>query len=151
MLAGTGRLVDNERMPDRDRDLHDEHCACTLAHGHPSFIHQHVVDAFAAQCADETTKPIAFALVGLYLHVERGSTGRDVQRVHMKLARANARRQWPEFNQPESRGAVTVADVMSAPPGPERDQAIDGWCASVWDAWQASRERVVEWLQSELG
>lgn len=45
---------------------YDELQAYTLAHGDPAFIHQHVVDAWAAQHADEETKPIAltFALVG---------------------------------------------------------------------------------------
>jgi len=51
---------------------YNELCCYTLAHGDLSFIHQHVVDSFAAQNADENTKPIklTFALIGLYLHVE---------------------------------------------------------------------------------
>ena len=38
---------------------------------------QHVVDAYAAQTARASTKPItlAFALVGLYLHLEKNQTG----------------------------------------------------------------------------
>ena len=36
----------------------DELCAYTLQRGDAAFIHQHVVDAFAAQQADENTKPI---------------------------------------------------------------------------------------------
>ncbi len=53
----------------------------TLALRDPAFIHQHIVDAFAAQTADEHTRPIklTFALAGLYLHVEKGFTGRQVQ------------------------------------------------------------------------
>src|SRR5438067_3221775 len=49
---------------------------------------QHVVDAYAAQTARASTKPItlAFALVGLYLHLEKNQTGKQVQRVHMLLA-----------------------------------------------------------------
>ncbi|MGB4837418.1 MAG: hypothetical protein WBP08_00365 [Saprospiraceae bacterium] len=37
------------------------------------FIHQHIVDAYQAQTADKDTKPIAitFALVGLYLYLEK--------------------------------------------------------------------------------
>jgi hypothetical protein len=58
-----------------------ELCGYTLTHGDPAFIHQHVVDAFAAQQADGASKPIGviFALVGLYLHVERQFSGRHVQ------------------------------------------------------------------------
>lgn len=74
--------------PSEQHAYHELQCY-TLAHGDVEFIHQHVVDVWAAQHADETTKPIglAFALVGLYLHVERGVSGRQVQRVHMALAR----------------------------------------------------------------
>ena len=41
----------------------------TLAHGDSAFIHQHVVDAYAAQHLRSSTSTIgaAFALAGLYL------------------------------------------------------------------------------------
>jgi hypothetical protein len=80
-----------------DEETYNELCCYTLAHGDASFIHQHVVDAFAAQTADEHTKPITltFALVGLYLRVEKQSSGKQVQRVHMRLARQ--KRSWDCF------------------------------------------------------
>ncbi len=131
-----------------DEEAYNELCAYTLDHalGDPSFIHQHVVDAYAAQHADERTKPIAitFALVGLYLHVEKQSSGRRVQRVHMELARS--KRQWPAFALPAERGAMSAVDVMAAAPGPARDRAIDDWCASVWNAYAAGRETIVHLL-----
>jgi Family of unknown function (DUF5946) len=134
-----------------DQDLYNELSYYTLAHGDRSFIHQHIVDAFAAQHASDASTPIAvvFALVGLYLHIEKGFTGRQVQRVHMQLARS--RRQWPKMQPPEERGAITVADVLSAQPGPKRDAMIRRWCASVWEAWTGSRSRIVELLRTELG
>ena len=101
-----------------------------------------------AQNADEQSKPmgIAFALVGLYLHVEKGMTGRDVQRVHMILARH--KQPWPRLALPASRGTMTAADVMAAPPGPEREAAIDAWCASVWEAFSDQRPRIAALLPS---
>ena len=128
------------------RDAYEELSCYTLAHGHPSFIHQHVVDAFAAQEADENTKPIAltFALAGLYLHVERGLSGRQVQLAHMKMAQR--KRQWPAFSLPRERGTITAAAVIKASPGTKRDQAIDGWCASVWEAFRGNREVLVRLL-----
>ena len=50
-----------------ERHAYDELQCYTLARGDLAFIHQHVVDAWAAQHADERTKPIGltFALVGL--------------------------------------------------------------------------------------
>ena len=107
----------------------------TLAHPDPAFIHQHVVDAFAAQTADENTKPIgvAFALIGLCLYLEKSYTGKQVQLAHIALARR--KREWPRFDLPESRGEITVADVLSEPAGPGRDAKIREWCSSVGGVW----------------
>jgi uncharacterized protein DUF5946 len=128
-------------------DACSELCCYTLTRGDPTFIHQHVVDAMAAQHADEHTKPIklTFALAGLYLHIEKQFTGRQVQRTHMKLAQQ--KRLWPSFALPDDRGSLTVADVLAAPAGAERDQAIHAWCASVWEAYHHCRESLVELLR----
>jgi len=135
---------------DAERQQYHELCAYSLTHRDPAFLHQHVVDAFAAQRADERTKPITltFALVGLYLHVEKNQTGKQVQRVHMLLAAH--RKNWPRFDLPVARGDVTVSDVMRAPAGPDRDALIDKWCASVWAAYRASHDQVAELIQTEL-
>jgi len=129
-----------------EQDAYNELCCYTLAHADPSFIHQHVVDAWAVQHADETTKPIkiTFGLVGLYLRVEQRWSGRRVQRAHMALARE--KHAWPSFALPEDRGTLTARSVMAAPPGPERDAAIDAWCASVWTAFARNRETIVDLL-----
>jgi hypothetical protein len=129
-----------------EQDAYDELRCYTLTHGDPSFIHQHVVDAFTAQHADERTKPIAltFALVGLYLHVEKRNSGRQVQRAHMVLARR--KRLWPTFPLPHARGSMSAAAVMAAPEGVERDQAVHAWCVSVWQAFHECQRTVVDLL-----
>ena len=133
-------------LPQLHREAYDELCAYTLTHGDPAFIHQHVVDAFAAQNATDSSKPIgvAFALVGLYLHLEKGFSGRQVQRVHMQLARR--KREWPRFALPADRGGFTAIDVMKIAEGAGRDQAIDRWCATVWTAFEGHRERIISVL-----
>jgi hypothetical protein len=130
-----------------NEDAYNELCCYTLTHGDPAFIHQHVVDAFAAQNADERTKPIklTFALIGLYLHVEKQFSGREVQRAHQFLA--GRKRLWPSFKLPRDRGSLTAADVMAVPAGSERDQAIDDWCVGVWNAFRDNHQRVTELLQ----
>jgi uncharacterized protein DUF5946 len=130
-----------------EQDAYNELCGYTLTRGDPSFVHQHVVDAFAAQHADERSKPIGitFALVGLYLHVERQCSGRQVQKIHMQLARR--KRAWPAFAFPRHRGSMTAVDVMRAAPGTERDRAIDAWCESVWNAFADSRPIVIDLLK----
>jgi hypothetical protein len=107
----------------------------TLAHPDPAFIHQHAVDAFAAQSADEETRAITlvFALVGLYLLMEKGYSGREVQRAHMRMA--SRRRNWPRLPLPAARGAMTVHDVIATPAGTERDAAILRWATCVWGAY----------------
>jgi len=122
----------------------------TLAHPDPAFIHQHIVDAFTAQTADEHMKPIGitFSLIGLYLYLEKNYTGKQVQLAHMALARH--KRDWPKFDLPESRGEIGVADVLSEPAGPERDAKIRDWCASVWQAYSASHQQVLDLLAKYL-
>jgi hypothetical protein len=128
---------------------YDELCCYTLAHGDPSFIHQHVVDAFIAQNANESTKPIglAFALIGLYLHVEKHYSGKEVQQAHMFLARQ--KREWPTFPLPDDRGSITEVEVLASTPGIERDNAIDDWCKSVWTAYHDSH-RLIQQLTRQL-
>jgi hypothetical protein len=136
--------------PLSDQDAYYELTCYTLVHSDPAFIHQYVVDAYAAQHADEHSKPIsvAFALAGLYLHLERQYSGKAVQQAHMQLARK--KKTWPRFTLPACRGAMTVADVVRATPGVARDEAIHRWSASVWTAWSASHEQVAEWVKEEL-
>lgn len=125
----------------------DELSAYTLSKTDGAFIHQHVVDTYAVQNANAETKPIAitFGLAGLYLHNERGFTGREVQRAHMKLAQR--KQPWPEITLPENRGSITVEDVLAAPEGKERDDAIHAWCADVWNAFRGNESRIVDLLQ----
>ena len=129
-----------------EQDAYHELMVYTLSHGDPRFIHQHVVDAHGAQRATPEGKPIRviFSLVGLYLHLERGKTGREVQLIHMQMGQR--KREWPRLPLPIDRGEVTAIEVMRAPAGAERDQAIDQWCASVWNAFMTNRETIVTLL-----
>ena len=137
------------KITQEERD-YDELCFYTLAHRDPSFVHQHVVDAFAAQHSSESDKPIklTFALAGLYLHVEKGLSGRDVQLAHMTMARR--KRKWPTFVLPGDRGSITASDVVAVPAGRERDRMIDAWCSTVWAAFGESRPIVVNLVRQLL-
>jgi hypothetical protein len=112
-----------------------------------NFIVQHVVDATGVQTATADAKPIGviFSLAGLYLHVELGYTGRQVQQIHRQLAERR-RTAWPSIELPNDRGIITAADVMAAAPGPDRDNAIDEWCRSVWTACVSHRATVLQLL-----
>ena len=100
-----------------------------------------------AQCMDGTGPPIGavFALVGLYLHVEKGFDGVRVQQAHQIMGRR--RRQWPAIVLPAQRGHITPVDVMAAPVGAARDAAIDRWCESVWAEFADNRDLIVRLLE----
>jgi Family of unknown function (DUF5946) len=136
-----------------DQEAYNELAFYTLAHAAKdrSFIHQYVVDAYAASHADEKSKPIyvAFALAGLYLHLEKGYTGRQVQLAHLELAKHKER--LPRFDLPEDRPQWTIQRVLQASPGRQRDEAIDEWQRSVWQTWEKEHANVAQWIKSELG
>jgi Family of unknown function (DUF5946) len=127
-----------------------ELCYYTTAHLDPNFIHQYVVDAFAAQTADKKTKPITltFALIGLYLHLEKNFTGKQVQQAHMQLARH--KKSWPHFKLPEKRGDITVYEVIDTDDSVIRDKLIIKWCESVWAAYEDYHTGVINLVKREL-
>lgn len=133
-----------------DQDLYNELSLYTLQHRDLSFIHQYIVDAFMAQNANEKTKPIAiaFALIGLYLHLEKGYSGREVQLAHMQMGKS--KKEWPKFSFPKYRGEITISDVLKAKPGTKRDQMINKWSESVWKSWSNNRHKIIELVQVEL-
>ncbi len=133
-----------------DQELFDELSFYTLAHGDPAFIHENSADAFRAQHVDESTKPMAvvFAVMGLYLYLEKNFTGRQVQLAHMRMARG--RKPWPRLPRPTRQASLTVADVVAAEPGPARDAMIRQWCAAVWEIWRESRPQIVALAKAEL-
>jgi Family of unknown function (DUF5946) len=135
-----------------EHDLYDQLACYTLELRDPEFIHQHIVDAYAVQHAGPGSKPIAivFGLMGLYLFLERNFTGRQVQRAHMQMAAR--RHQWaaPALP-PQPTRAIGVADVLAAPPGPERHALIRAWCEAVWHNWQHARPQIEALARELLG
>ncbi len=67
------------------------------------------------------------------------------------MALAKRKKEWPKFDLPEFRGEITVADVLSEPAGEERDAMIRTWCASVWQAYSESRQKVRDLFTKSLG
>ena len=142
-------------IDEAEQAAYNELTAWALGLGDREFVHQHVVDAWALHHADEDSKAVAvpFTLLGMYLHLEKGYTGKEVQIAHMMLAqphgRGPGRKQWPHFPLPRDRGKITVIDVMAAPET-ERKQAIDAWCRSLWEAFVEAHEQFREWVRLEL-
>jgi hypothetical protein len=94
-----------------------------------------VVDAYAAQHAGGTTRNItvAFGLIGLYLALEKGYGGKEIQKAHMRIAKI--RKDWPRLEPPTRPAVVTIQDVLRVPDGPEKDAMIRQWMVAVWESW----------------
>jgi hypothetical protein len=124
--------------------------AYTLSLQDSWFIHQLVVDTYAASHVTPEQKPISinFALIGLYLVYEKGFTGRQVQRVHMNLA--NKRKSWVKFDSPTQTWPITVEDVLKAPEGEKRNEMIKKWGKSVWEIWKGKHLKEIETLIKPL-
>jgi hypothetical protein len=107
-----------------------------------TFIHQLVTDVYGAQHSGGITKNIttAFSLIGLYLALEQGYSGWQVQQAHMELA--TQRKDWPRFEPPSQTGRLNVLDVLLADEGRERDERFQEWARDVWQSWQESHEWV---------
>ena len=133
-----------------EEELYHELLFYTLAHPDPAFIHQHAVDAWAAQHANASSKPISvvFSLLGLYLYIEKNITGKQIQKFHTQLAQR--KRAWPQIPQPAHRGHITAAHVVAAAPGLERDRVLHDWCASVWECWKPNSEAIFTLARTEL-
>ncbi len=137
--------VEVDKLKDKQDDQYNTVLGCrelvyelsyyTLSLGDLYFIHQLVVDAYAAQHAGPYVKAIstAFALVGLYMVNEKNSNGREVQLAHMALA--NKSKTWPVFEVPQSKHWMTVKDVLALPDNAKQD-AIKQWSSTVWDIWR---------------
>lgn len=130
------------------QEYYDELACYTLSRQDPDFIHQYIVDAYAAQHIGPKTKPVtlAGALIGLYLFAEHDYTGREVQRVHMLLG--NEMKAWPLFDAPKGRAAITVIDALNAPTGELRDRAIRDWAKAVWELWKERHSEIEGFVRS---
>lgn len=108
------------------------------------FIHQYIVDAFTAQNSTIETKSISltFALVGLYLFIEKGYTGKEVQAFHTLMS--SNKLQWPIFILPINRGEITIETVLEVKEQEERNLKIKSWCQSVWNAFSECSVKIKE-------
>ena len=131
-----------------------ELAAYNIRRAETTFVTQLAVDAYGAQHAGPPSKLLttAFSLIGLYLAVERGYEGRQVQRAHIQLARqiAQAGWVWPSFSAGGQRTILTVLDVLATPLGAARDAQIRAWAATVWASWPEQHQWAADFCRANL-
>jgi hypothetical protein len=111
-------------------------------------VHRLVVDAYAAQHPGEPGRraenSVALHLAALCMVLEREL---DPDYVHRALAgMAERERPFGWLDPPDSRGTVTVQEVLDAACGEERDARIRDWALDVWRAWKPHHEAIRAWL-----
>lgn len=133
-------LYEKQNASAECRALYDELAMYTLSKQDPFFIHQLIVDSYAAQHAGGVAKNISvvFALIGLCLVVEHNYTGRQVQLLHMKIPK----QKWPAFEPPSQNGIFNVADVLKAGSDQQLDEFIMQWAREVWESWSKHHDWV---------
>ncbi len=149
-LTGTDTEIDKEfHASSACRNLVYELTYYTLSLQDQYFIHQLVVDAYAAQHAKSTNTLITifFPVLGLYLVNERGFTGKQVQNTHVSFARKW--KEWPFFEVPTEKATLTVADVLHTPLN-ERQEMIMKWSASVWKIWKPQNKKIKHEVEKRL-
>jgi hypothetical protein len=124
-------------------DLYWEVSAYTLSLTDKFFLHQYIVDAYAASHVDTHTKPmkIYFSLLGLYLALEKQYTGREVQLAHMQLGKE--KKVWPPYKLPTHYATLTIKDIYETH-NAKKATIIYRWMREVWDLWGSTHDEVKE-------
>lgn len=129
------------------QEKYNELSIYTLSLNNKEFIHQHIVDAFTAQNADGNIKNITlfFAVIGLYLYIEKGFNGKEIQDLHTKIA--NSKKELPKLKIPKEKASITVSEVLEARPGIERNEKIKEWSRSVWKIFKNQKDIIENFLK----
>jgi len=119
----------------------------TLSLNDKGFIHQNIVDTFIAQNADSNTKNIAlfFSVIGLYLYIEKGYSGKEIQDLHTKIA--NTKKELPKLKIPKEKATITISNVLEARSEIERNEKIKEWSASVWEIFKDQKDIIENFLR----
>lgn len=116
----------------------------TLIAGSGDFIHQVALDAYVAQhCPGDARRALVYSLAGLYLVVEQGRTGRQVQQVHQALAMT--RHPLLAMEPVDAHAAGTAADVLLQISHDGLVASVNGWAARVWHAYAAHHQEIEHW------
>lgn len=145
---GCGRKFPDQNWEDSDQynatgecvKLYHDLSAYLIMNPDITFPTQHAVDAYGAQHSGRKVKNIrtAFSLIGLYLALECGYSGRQVQKAHMELAKRNIK--WQSFDLPTCPYSFSVQDVLLVEEGTNRNEMLMKWAKSVWNTWEHYHE-----------
>lgn len=141
---GCGTILPDNNLEDSDNynasgecvQMYHELSAYLMMNPDVTFSTQHAVDAYGAQHSGDKVKNIrtAFSLIGLYLALEHGFSGRQVQQAHMELAKRNI--EWSSFELPNKSYTLSVLDVLAIEESENRKEMLLKWARDVWNNWE---------------
>ena len=129
----------------------DTLCALDYSGATPYALHRLMVDAYCLQHPAEfcaSGKSYAAHLVGMLVAQEHGGDAAAQRALRTWL---DGDRQLARPAEPAARGSCTIAQVLAAAPGSERERAVHVWAADVWIAWRDRHETARAWLAEARG
>lgn len=111
------------------------------------------VDAYAVQHpgrpSPQSIQSVGLHLIRLCLILEDGLELSRANEAMLKATESKKDFFWLE--PPNSRGAITVADVYRAGTAKEHKDVVHKWSKSAWDAWASHHDQIREWLRAGFG
>ena len=111
-------------------------------------IHRLGVDAYAVQHpgrpSRQSIQSVGVHLVRLCLVLEHGLSPERSNAAMLAAAKHKHTYTWLE--PPDSRGPITVADVIGTQTIDAHKQAVRAWAACAWQAWSIHHDSVRGWL-----
>lgn len=116
--------------------------------GYPD-VHRLTVDTYAVQhpgrATTQTTQSMTVHLISLSCVLERGYSPRQATEM-MRQATDRYKGHFEWLPPPESRGAVTVLDVVGASTLADHSRRLERWAWSVWQAWTEHHDTIHTWI-----
>jgi hypothetical protein len=105
------------------------------------------VDAYAVQHPGTTDRraiqSVAVHLISLYFVLERGFTPTEATDKMRQALTDKSRFVWLE--PPQSKGDITVVDVVNITDPTDHEAMIERWARSAWEAWSAHHNQIQRW------
>ena len=115
-------------------------------------VHRMSVDCYAVQHpgkpSPQSINSVGTHLIRLSLFLEGGLNQDQANNAMLKAIKQKEKFVWLE--PPESRGELTVADVVKARNAEEHIKLVKKWTESTWEAWSAHHATVKDWMRYQV-
>lgn len=115
-------------------------------------VHRMSVDCYAIQHpgtpSPQSIQSVGTHLIRLSLFLEGGLNQNQANNAMLKAIKQKENFVWLE--PPESRGEITVIDVVDANSAKEHIKLVKQWAESAWEAWSIHHSTVKSWMRYQI-